>query len=272
MKIEPLQRYAEPQLPTRDIVNAHPELLRLLPKRWQANSAVVAALTACLALTNCGRSNAADTPTKVAPVFEHGTGVGSFGCIAVNPPIFLSEDEARQVIVEEAKRAGISFAPDGKTLQDVTLNTNGTFEPIKDAEGKWQYHTRYERQSRTIALDGLDKKRNIAFEYVSEKDLKDWKAGVTLRGTAGDDDLIGTAKALDAGIAAAKPGGVYGVFYDPAIGYKDAREKAGPLDYSTGDWQTRNAKIDAVAGQMAREELKKQVQEFIKWLKAQGVI
>src|SRR5450759_3640970 len=108
MKIEPIREYMGPRLPTREIVDENPELLRLLPKRWQTNSTVVAALTACLVMTSCRNGQAASTPTKVAPVFEHGKGVGSFGCIAVNPPIFLSEDEARQVIVEEAKRAGIS--------------------------------------------------------------------------------------------------------------------------------------------------------------------
>jgi hypothetical protein len=272
MNIEPIRRYSQPRLPTREIVDEHPELLRLLPKRWQTNSAVVAALTACLAMTTCNSGQAADTPTKVAPVFEHGTGIGSFGCIAVNPPIFLSEDEARQVIVEEAKRSRIQFAPDGKTLDDITLITNGTFDPVKDAEGKWQYHTKYGTQVRSISLDGFDKKRNIAFEYVSEKDLKDWNAGVTVRGTAGDDDLIGVAKSLSAGIAKAKPGGTYGVFYDPAIGYKDALDKAGKLDYSSPDSQARLAKIDAAASQLAREDLRKQVQDFIKWLKAQGVI
>lgn len=272
MKIEPLRSYAEPQLPTREIVDEHPELLRLLPKRWQANSAVVAALTACLALTTCGKSQAAHSPTKVSPVFEHGDGIGSFGCIAVNPPVFLSEDEARQVIVEEAKHAGISFAPDGKTLHDITLNTKGTFEPVKDAEGKWHYHTNYGRQTRSIALDGFDRKRNISFEYVSQQDLKDWNAGVTVNGTSRNDDMIGTAKSLDDGIAKAKPGGTYGVFYDPAIGWKDARAKTTDLIPLSQDWKTENAKVDATAAKMAREELRKQVQDFIKWLKAQGVI
>ena len=90
MEIKPLKNYAKPGYPIRPEVDERPELLRLLPKRWQANPAVVAALTACLAMAAAGRSAAADTPTCVAPVFEHGRGTGSFGCVAVNPPEYPS--------------------------------------------------------------------------------------------------------------------------------------------------------------------------------------
>ena len=102
--------------------------------------------------------------------------------------------------------------------------------------------------------------------------MKDWKSGFTAWGTAGGYDLIGTAKGLRDGIAKAKPGGAYGVFYDPTVGWNDASAKAGPLDYKTSDSQARIAKIHAAASQLAREELRKQVQDFILWLKAQGVI
>ena len=39
----------------------------------------------------------------VAPVFEHGKGRGIAGCIVVAPPVFLSEEEALQVISEERR-------------------------------------------------------------------------------------------------------------------------------------------------------------------------
>lgn len=272
MRIEPLRTYAEPQLPTRDAVDAHPELLRLLPRRWQANATVVAALTACLAMTACSNSEAAEKPTRVAPVFEHGTGSGSFGCVAVNPPIFLSEGDARQVIIEEAKRAGIRFSPNGRTLKDITMPTDGTLARVDDGKGGAKWEPKFGTQVISIPIDGLEQKRNIAFEYISEQDLKDLRTGTTNFGTAGSQTTIGTAKALAEGIGKTKPGGTYGVFYDPAIGWSDAREKAKPLDYSSPDWQARNAKIKSAANEMAREELRKQVQDFVKWLKAQGVI
>ena len=35
---------------------------------------------------------------SVTPIFEHGTGRGATGCIVVSSPVFLSEEEAMQVI------------------------------------------------------------------------------------------------------------------------------------------------------------------------------
>lgn len=273
MEISPVRSCAGPGYPARPQVDECPELLRLLPKRWQANPVVVAALTACLAMSNCGKAGAKDAPARVAPVFEHGRGQGSFGCVAVNPPVFLSEDEARQVIVDEAKRAGIRFGKDGRTLPKVQIPTNGKMEQVTDAKGNVKYEAKTGTQTRAIPLDGLDSKRNIAFEFVSGQDLKDWESGVTNYGTAGSYDVIGTAKGLATGMAKAKPRGTYAVFYDPAVGWTDGRKKAEPLDYSDPkDWQARNAKITAAANELAREQLRAQVKDFIKWLKAQGVI
>lgn len=272
MRIEPIRYYAKPQLPTRDVVDEHPELLRLLPRRWQANTTVVAALSACLAMAACSNADAADRPTAVAPVFEHGKGSGSFGCSAVNPPIFLSEGDARQVIIEEAKRSGIRFSSDGRTLKDITMPTNGTLARVDDGKGGAKWEPKSGTQVLSIPVDGLEMQRNIAFEYVSELDLKELKTGTTTWGMVTSHDTLGTARALAEGIGKTKPGGTYGVFYDPAIGWSDAYDTLKPIDYSKGDWQTRGEMTRAAANRMAKEELRKQVQDFIKWLKAQGVI
>ena len=45
----------------------------------------------------------------VAPIFEHGTGRGADGCVVVSPPVFLSEEEAVQVIREELAKQGIKL-------------------------------------------------------------------------------------------------------------------------------------------------------------------
>ena len=45
----------------------------------------------------------------VAPIFEHGKGRGATGCIVIAPPVFLSEEDARQAIEEELKRIKINF-------------------------------------------------------------------------------------------------------------------------------------------------------------------
>ena len=40
MKLAPLKNYRGPDYPTREILDQHPELLRVLPRRWR-NSPVV---------------------------------------------------------------------------------------------------------------------------------------------------------------------------------------------------------------------------------------
>lgn len=273
MKIEPLRRYATPQLPTREIVDEHPELLRLLPKRWQTNPAVVAALAACIAMSTCAaeaatkpaaKAKAKPKPTpkitsRIAPIFTHGSGIGSFGCEVVNPPTFLSEAEARQVIIEEAKRAGIIFTADSKILPKVDLPTTtrewGDKPPKRQLKG-WP-----------VGLDGTDKKRNISFEYVSREDTVKWQGDPSDHpvSTVISYDVSGAAKDLQAGIAKAKPVGTYAVFYDPVALQKMS---FGPsTDYDAAMGNAMMAAMDE-----ARENLRAQVKDFIKWLKGQGVI
>lgn len=65
--------------------------------------------------------NEKEKNTLVAPIFEHGSGRGSFGCDSVAPPSFISEEEAFQVVEEEAKNYGISFEKPGKELKNIKL-------------------------------------------------------------------------------------------------------------------------------------------------------
>lgn len=263
MKIEPVHRYAKPWLPTREIVDENPGLLRLLPKRWQGNPAVIAALTACVAMSSCAASAAGKPSPKaasrIAPVFVHGSGIGAFGCEVVNPPTFLSEEEAREVIVNEAKRAGIVFEKVGRTLPKIELPT--TPREYGDKQPKRQI------KAQAVALDGIDKKHNISFEYVSREDLVKWEGDPNEHPTSTviSYNISGAAKDLQAGIAKAKPAGTYAVFYDP-VGLQRMNFGA------STDFDAAMVKATAAAIDEAREELRAQVKDFIKWLKAQGVI
>lgn len=264
VKLNPMTRYEQPGYPVRPEVDADPELLRLLPKRWQGNAVVVAALTAVIALSSSSRSmgDKKAPPTRVAPLFQHGDGRGAFGCRVVNPPVFLSEDEAREVIVGEAKRAGIKFSNGGKVLPKVAMTMSPT--QWRTAAGR-----RPKPQTRALAveLDGVDSKRNISFEYVSKEDLVKWKGDprALSASTVYGYDVIDAADELRKAIRNAKPSGTYAVFYDPV---ELRRIERGPgIDFGVAF-----SKAAAAADQLAREDLRKQVQDFIKWLKTQGVI
>jgi len=266
MRVQPVRRYTDPRYPAASALDTHPELLRLLPRRWRSNSLVLAGLAATggLLLAGC-RPSWADTfkgELKVAPIFTHGDGRGAFGCVAVNPPVFLSEEEARGVIIEEAKTAGIVFETDVLTLPEVRVpetTENGSVLPDEGEEPRTKV--------RELKLDGTDRERRISFEYVSQDDYEAWKAddGGPMS-TVSSFDLIGTAQVLRDGLAVAHAAedGTVAVLYDPMERYlEDTDQVAGGVD-----WQ----QAEKDAKERAKAQLRKQVKGFIEWLKAEGVI
>jgi len=217
MRIQPLKSYHQPAYPTRVILDAQPELLRLTPRRWQRNAVVLGALATICTITAVRWSRAAGTPqdvSLVAPVFQHGEGRGSFGCVAVNPPTFLSEEEARQVIVDEGKKAGIVFAPDALTLSEVAIPFT-SLSPDKSESGS---------KLQPLTLDGWDARRKVGYEYVSQDDYMKWKIEPSYS-TAESFDLRKAADGLRDGLAQAKPAGAVGVFYDPLVSYNASMDQ-----------------------------------------------
>jgi hypothetical protein len=300
MKIAPVKQYAKPGFPTHQILDKHPELLNVIPERWRANPVVLAALTGLCLLMSSHRSGAADNATpgtaaKVAPIFLHGDGRGSNGCTAVNPPAFLSEAEAYAVISEEAKRAGISFTSDNRVLEGVAVPitdygvrlpedevsadaqrpSDGMYPVDKwitviDAQCRVSHYPRPARaeegatRTAPLALDGADSKRKIYYEFVSQSDYSNWMGKGGRSSTFLSYDIVSTAKVLRAGLEKAQHAGTYAVFHDPCVGEMDVPKKAG---YQATD----DARTTAIRD-LSRQELRKQVQDFIKWLKAEGII
>lgn len=258
MEIKPIRRCSEPSYPTRPAVDQHPDILRLVPKRWHNNPAVAAALGALYMMTLSVRSNtdpkATKSPTaKIAPIFVHGEGRGSFGCVSVAPPVFLSEDEARQVICDEAKHYGINFEKDAPTLTDIDV----PLPKVNEEPPKWARVNNSARMP--LALDGIDKTRKISYEFISEEDLRAWKC-VNQESTAGTYDFIGTARTLDDSLIKAHPDFVCAVFYDPSPDKFPVHERT--------TWD----ELIAAGKEAAREQLRKQVHSFIVWLSAEGII
>ncbi len=272
MKVHPVRRYPTPRFPTRAILSAHPELLRLVPKRWRRNPVVLAGLALACGVTTLrwtGRHGA--LASHVAPIFQHGDGRGAFGCVATNPPVFLTEAEARQVVAEEARKAGITFQPDAHSLW-------GVAQPITSSEPRATGMSVQPASTLTpFVLDGVDRRRRVAYEFVSKEDLAAWesRAPSMYVSSVSVFDVRGAAEALHKGIRVAGPVGAYAVFYDPAVGSDDGRKalgssSAGPS--SATDWNQEGERADTAAKQLAREELRRQVRDFVQWLKGQGVI
>ncbi|MEA4917622.1 hypothetical protein [Proteiniphilum sp.] len=136
MEIKPVHNSRKPDYPTIELFIQYPVLLsRHIPSNWLKNKFVATSLMAFL-VSGCGtgttrKSEAieivdsleayysddddslADIPqsvvTNVAPIFAHGSGQGSTGCIVMSPPVFLSEEEAIKIILDKLAAEGYYF-------------------------------------------------------------------------------------------------------------------------------------------------------------------
>jgi hypothetical protein len=261
MKITPLKRYRTPEYPIQELLKSHPELLRFIPKRWANTPLMLSALSlACMILAVRDGSTADDrkppvdavyAATHVAPIFHHGSGRGSFGCVSTAAPVFLTEDEARQVITEEAAKAGVHFKQSMTTLhveRPVTNSSSGLSFDLRTGKPKTRVAS--------MVMDGTDSDKNISYEFVSDRDYLEWEIEERLPGgiSIGFTDIEGTAGLLRKGIEKTMKDGYAAVFYDPMI------------DYSYENIS------ESVSTEKSKNALREQVKDFISWLKAQGVI
>lgn len=266
MKVTRVKRYSRPRFPTKQILEEHPEMLRIVPVRWRKNPVVLTALAGlCVLMMSCKPPTAVFSvkTAGTAPLFKHGEARGTFGCIAVNPPIFLSEDEARQVVIEEAGKAGINFQPDVKTIEEIPV-------VVKNRRVQYDGENEPEKKNINLLLDGCEQKRGIAFEVVSSKDLRDLEMYELSSSTVYSEDLEQCASEIREGLVKKKPGLTTGVFYCPGNAYPEGWYNSLPGDNK--DWDAYRDKLRAEVSAKSKDQLRMQVKDFIKWLKAEGVI
>ena len=118
MEVRRVARYGSPRYPAKAALG--PES-RLVPKRWQGNARMTA-----------GRA-ASQTPGKMAPAR------------------FLTETEARRIVIAEGKRAHVGFRMDGRTI------------PIDLPSAKGKRHVAYR-------IKAWDKKHRLGFSFVTPDD------------------------------------------------------------------------------------------------------
>jgi hypothetical protein len=144
MKIQPIRSYTPGFLPTQQEAIDQPSVLntssqhsaRWLPQ-WAGSGLVVSLLLAqepalaeepktpdvVLSPKSDAPQNATAESAKrfdVAPLLEEalqGDGRGSFGCVAVSPPSFLSEEEAIDIIRKHLLQAGLTLASDPVNIE-----------------------------------------------------------------------------------------------------------------------------------------------------------
>lgn len=223
----------------------------------------------------------------MAPIFEHGKGRSAVGCEVINPPVFLSEQDAMQVILEELKKVGITQSDAAGALSDVSVPDS------IQAEG-----------SEPMILEASDSKKKIGFSVVVMQTYFDLGGEISPSSVQPYRYLDLAKRNRDSAEASAR-NLYFGTFYDPAapetrVTFKDPRTK---YDKKMADLHKKLKKTVAPALKKRMEEeyellrkemegeskafwekrldvsknesrrlLRLQVKDFVDWLKGQGVI
>jgi len=302
MKLEPVKKYRILKYPMKSEVIHNPAVLKDIPERWKGNISIGIALSSIITitLTGCGSGQGATNGISagdgnadpisssitdqgaqnkaqavVAPIFEHGNGRGSFGCMSIAPPSFLSEEEAFQAVQEEAVKYGIIFEKNSHELKKVGIpETKFYLKPENDDAGYNEDAGEIKStKNGNLMLDGYSTDKRIGFEFVSSADYKEWEVNQGTRSTVDDYDFLSTAKLLQKGIEDNKQDTNIGVFYNPMTPYEDIKPFLEVPEKKNGESQTVDFDmIQAKTNEMALEQLRLQVRDFLEWLKAQGVI
>ncbi|MBN1810187.1 MAG: hypothetical protein JW909_14070 [Planctomycetes bacterium] len=288
---EPIDSYPSPAYPLRSAVSEDPSLLSSVPSTWThvreimglvSLSAVLASgcsdkpaagpSTPAVAPATPDGGSAADSAASadasmVAPIFAHGEGRGAIGCIVMSPPVFLSEDEAMQFVIEELAIAGIDITRKNVAWPEIRIKRRLLEWNVVDGD----LHDRIvevDVDPVPLSMDGVDEQRKVAFEFVSERDYRDL-GGPSCMSSVQDYDMRGTASNLARCLREGGTGGHrVGVFYDPVV----SAVMSGADRLPDEPWKTYHQRMTAPARAEAKDLLRRQVADFVDWLRQQGAL
>jgi len=312
MKVRPVKKYKNPKYPTRtEFLQQQSDLRKYVPSRWKNNKFITSALAVFLfgSSTSVNKQSSASFATNItidpeskshenidkkigdekypaiAPLFIHGGGRGSSGCVIINPASFLSEEEARIIIESELKKEGILFDKKDLRIDELSFTRNYGWENEDAAEDDDNEYADFEGSeillSRlipmdTLVLDAYSSKYNLAYEFVSFID-EGLFGGKQSMSTASSYDVIKSAGNLrEKMIKYGKMNAV--IFYDPIEGNEQDDPVNEELEKLNNEFiRIDNSKIDWVEFRKQRnkksyELLRKQVADFIDWIKQEGLL
>ena len=270
MDVKPVKRYRVPAYPTRLEVLADPDVLEQnVPHNWHRNVLTATTLGVFLAANSCTCADDSRKPSNpkaavVAPIFEHGGGRGATGCVVVAPPVFLSEEEALQVITEELANSGIHVTGTNVVLKGVRIPQSE--EHYGQVGEEWKEEVReVPGKGEPLAADITDDNHRVAVEYVSNADYFRL-GGLMSRSTAQSYDFRDVAAGVAKAVEKEGPGVYFGTFYDPMSKIERSQFK------DEKDWRKIWDEAQKQGGIESKRLLRLQVKDFIDWLKGQGVI
>jgi len=301
MKIQPHLRRYEPAYPIMIEAQQDPALLAHIPARWERRQAL-AAWFGILALSTQTNSvlaedgivvpiqsmspeiqpseNKIDSQVKqvaavVAPLLDEALandGRGAFGCIAINPPSFLSEDEALELIQGELNAVGLRLVY-GATLDGVPTPVDG-MEAV-DSFGEHPFENQPARlEPRKYSFDWADTNRAIYIEYLSQRDHGAWMKGPCSSVQSYDFPDVAQQAAEAFGRYQGDRPTYFGVFFDPLAHSGVISPPISGLtlaqEHLTKNESEKSRKAEG--NTEAREKLRAQVRHFVEFLRKEGVV
>ena len=228
----------------------------------------------------------ADVTTVVAPILQKALdeeGRGAFGCVAIDPPSFLSEADALDLIEQEFAKAGVALRRtceiSGFTRSVPDKSEIPRFHPKKR---KWipeRYPARTLPASWTFDLSTED--GSVAVEFLSMED-EERESFAAVLSSRRDYDFPELAQRLRSEFATRTNGPpvTIGLFFEPFPRYRDWDEKRRKYilrpgssmaalseeEWKTLDWDQRRELLLCDA----RELLREQVRYFLEWARKEG--
>lgn len=284
MKLKPLKNSKKPNYPTIELYINNPVLLsKNVPENWLKNSCVATSLATFILLgspkikvqASCINTAITDKidfvqndtikevikdSVKIAPIFAHGEGSGSTGCVVISPPVFISEIEAKELIFKRLKKEGFNLKIENNdTIQFKSkqiIETNFSFEEIKE----------YPEINIVIKMDAYDSLLNFAIIYVSKDDYKNfvdienWS-----RWTVKSYQTKKAAELIRNGfIENGKTNAV--VFYEPLRTGNEYTHR------ELMEFELKGENYESTERNLSKQLLLDQVEDFIKWIKQENII
>jgi len=269
MKIKKVKHYKDPKYPTRDVYALNPHLLGAwIPSNWLKSKAVMGTVMAfILSGYECQSYDQPSLPqkqeinpeskqeaqkvqnqnaeAKIAPVFIHGDGHGATGCVVLSPPIFLSEAEAIEIIINELKKENIIFDKKDFVLKDFStqeqFTNHGTVE------------TDYVPDKHPFILDAYSNKYNLGIKFISQYNYYKLGGPYSLS-SCKNYDFVELAYNLKEELRHYNHINA-ALFYDPLVGH-DAN-------------YYMDSEREKIEEEHSRKLLLEQVRDFIKWFKTE---
>jgi hypothetical protein len=269
MKVSPNTVKQSPDYPkVNEIKNINLVLNSQKPNSWKRNTAIAAvfASMSLLTLNNC-ISTSKDLKQKyesltdsihfVSPVFEHGQGIGAWGCVMIAPPVFLSEDEARQTIIHEFSNSGIELTSDSTLDKVLYFNKSDKIKSFDNSAKN--YYLKDTTISSELKYIAVNKEYNLGVVFIGNYNYNNYKQYDNSNTENTFDGEFQNYKTISRNISnfltSTKVNVI--VLYEPANHY-------------TGKNNVSKSKRKELITDSSKDSIRTQIQDFFKWLKGKS--